>query len=425
MLEPSDQPQLWAIKDQSTGQPMLGCGTCLDRQTCGGLHIASGGADAMDCMSMCRCPDPDKCDVVCPNAPRRYVRRVDEVKGFDLSVIPAAKPHTLPRLPDVALLVEGNVVGPRPSRALPYAAIPLSMAVAEAGQFTRPKTRRELEQTFGMAPREGWIATGVEKDSYVERMWRLPSPKRAYEGMKHAGVIFATTPNFSTIADVPRHDNMHAMMRIAWTWYEMVDAGLPTALHINGRTDHDFVRWGQFARRQPSLRAVAFEFLTGAEPKEDGRRYVARLKRFVQESGRDDLLLVLRGGVMWLDELRPLFAQILLIDSGPYIKTVKRQRLVIGPNGRPGYRSHKTNGSTETRALFLHNAHAKLSLYARVFEPGRPLQAELGFDVEERFSEALVTPVVNESQLDLFEQSSDMVPLDPLPSQMQAHDKAL
>lgn len=380
MLQASDHAQLWALKDQSTGQPMLGCGSCLDRKSCGGLQVTPGGAAAMDCMAMCQCENPEKCDVVCPAAPKRYVRRLNEVHGFDLTVIPIAKAHRLPKLPDVAMLVEGNAVKDGVSRLLHHVAVPLSMAIAEAGQLTRAKSRSELEKTFGLAPRDGWILTGVERDSYVERMWRIHSPRKVYAGLRKAGAIFATTPNFSTIADVPRHDNLHAMMRIAWTWHEMVEAGLPTGLHINGRTDHDFVRWAQFAKRQLNLRAVAFEFLTGAEPKEDGQRYVERLKLFVRASGRDDLLLVLRGGQQWLPELRHYFAHVLVIDSGAYFKTIHRQRTDIANDGRPQYRSHKTRSASEMRALFHHNVKAKLALHAGAVPAGGPQQPELAFD---------------------------------------------
>lgn len=380
MLPASDNDQLWALKDLSNGQPMLGCGTCLDRKTCGGLQVTPGGAKALDCMATCQCEDPEKCDVVCPAAPMRYMRRLTEVGGFDLSVIPIAKAHRIPKVPDYAVLVEGNAVKDGVSRVLQHVAVPLSMAIAEAGQLTRAKTRKELELTFGLVPREGWILTGVERDCYVERMWRIHSPRKVYEGLRKAGAIFATTPNFSTIADVPRHDNLHAMMRIALTWHDMVDAGLPTALHLNGRTDFDFVRWGQFARRQHHLRAVAFEFLTGAATNEDGRRYVERLKLFVKESGRDDLLLVLRGGQRWLAELRPHFGQILVIDSGAYFKTVNRQRTEVSIDGRLAYRSHKTYGPSDVRALFHHNVRARLEIHAGLGPADGPRQPELYFD---------------------------------------------
>ena len=381
MLPASDHAQLWALKDQSTGQPMLGCGACLDRKLCGGLQVTPGGAAAMDCMTLCRCSAPEKCDVVCTASPKRFLRRIWEVDGLDFSVIPIARPHRLPKLPDFVMLVEGDAVKDGVARMPHHVAVPLSMALAEAGKLTRAKTRTELQKTFGIVPRDGWILTGVERDSYIERMWRLPSPRKVYEGMRKAGAVFATTPNFSTIADVPRHDNLHAMMRIAWTWFEMIEAGLPTALHINGRTDYDFVRWAGFAKRQTNLKAVAFEFLTGAEPKSDGQRYVERLKLFVKESGRGDLVLVLRGGQQWLPELRPYFAQTLVIDSGAYFKTVYRQRMDIGSNGRAQYRSHKTKNTSEMRALFHHNLRAKLELHAGGARAGH-LQPELGFDAK-------------------------------------------
>ena len=105
---------------------------------------------------------------------------------------------------------------------------------------------------------------------------------------------------------------------------------------------------------------------------------------------------------MWLDDLRPYFAKILFIDSGPYIKTVKRQRLGIGPNGRARYRPHKTEDSFEMRALFLHNARAKLSLYAGTFGQEGPIQSEFNFDVEDPVVETLQIEPRGKPQLDLF-----------------------
>lgn len=364
MLLASDHPQIWAIQDQSTGQRMLGCGECLDKNLCGGLQVAGGGANAVDCLGLCRCENQAKCDVVCPKATQRYVRRLNEVHGFDLGTVPQVKELKMPVLPSVALLVEGNIIGDRPLRDYDYAAIPLSMAIVDAGKNARAKRSHELKTSFGLAPKRGWIATGVEKDAYVERMWRLNSPRKVYGQMVDSGVVFATTPNFSTMADVPRHDNLHAMKRIAWTWHHMMAAGLQTALHINGRTDHDFVRWAEFARRQPALRAVAFEFLTGAEPKEQGQRYVQRLKLFARESGRSDLLLVLRGGNAWHPDLDGHFASFLQIDSGPYFKTVKRQRCYVSVSGKPVFRPSSTANQSETRALFRHNATAHLARHA-------------------------------------------------------------
>lgn len=55
------------------------------------------------------------------------------------------------------------------------------------------------------------------------------------------------------------------------------------------------------------------------------------------------------------------------------------------------------------RALFLHNARAKLSLHAGAFGQSGPLQCELGFDGDE--VPASVVPITqrDDSQLVLFE----------------------
>lgn len=378
MLDAQHHPQIWAIKDHSNGQALLGCGTCLDRPTCGGLHAANGGADALSCMSMCRCEDPSTCFAVCPRAPSRYVRRLDEIGGFGFEDIPIAPAVALPTLPDFAELFEGNLAGSRPIRDLDHVAIPLSMALRKRGQRDQAKNAQELRRSFGADPSKGWIASGVERDPRVERLWRLHEPKSVYRAMKRAGIIFATTPNYSTYADVPRHDNLHAMKRIAWTWCHMLEAGLPAALHLNGRTDHDFERWAEFARRQVNLKAIAFEFLTGAKPIEDGHRYVRRLIDFTERSDRKNLLLVLRGGQQWEAALRPHFANILSIDSKAYFKTVKRQKLFVEHDGRVVYRSHRTESGAQIRALLRHNVSHRIEI--RAGNALIPAQAEMAFD---------------------------------------------
>lgn len=403
MLDAHHHGQVWAIKDQSTGQPLLGCGECLDRSVCGGLHVANGGADAITCLSMCRCEDKDTCDYVCPKATSRYVRRLDEVGGFEFDDIPLAPSVELPALPDVAPLLEGNVTGRRPLRDLAFVGVPLSMALVRRGMRSRAKTASEMQKCFGAVPGRGWIASGVERDSRVERMWRLAEPKQVYQAMKRAGVIFATSPNYSTYADSPRHDNLHALKRIAWNWYHMVEAGIPTALHLNGRTDHDFARWAEFAKRQTNLKAVAFEFLTGAEPLEDGARYVRRLINFTRTSGRTDLILVLRGGPSWVSELRPHFAGVMMLDSGPYIKTVKRQRLIMDSSGRVKYQSQHTTSAAEMRDLLRHNLEHKLAHHRGALLPTP--QGELNFQLHREDSSPAHGETDHEPpQIDLFSQ---------------------
>jgi hypothetical protein len=59
----------------------------------------------------------------------------------------------------------------------------------------------------------------------------------------------ATTPNYSLFVDRPRWDDLHAMKRIAIVHGEFLEAGMPGALHVNGRTDRDFERWRNSSSR--------------------------------------------------------------------------------------------------------------------------------------------------------------------------------
>lgn len=374
MFDSPRDPDLWAAKDCGSGQPLLGCGQCLDRPLCGGLHVPNLSGSALDCMAMC-CGNKEGCDFVCPAAPARYLARLQEVGGLDLNDIPLAPPCPVPDLPSLIPLVQGNLTGSRLPRTMSLAAVPLSMAVKSTGQLTRAKTPKEMREAFGATPPRGWVVSGVEKDSRIERLWRIDAPEKLYASLKKAGVVFATTPNFSMYINAPRHDNLHSMKRIALTWFEMMSAGLPAALHINGRTDRDFERWGEFARKQVNLQAVAFEFLTGAESTQDGSRYVRRLKLFAETVGRKNLVLVLRGGTQWVNDLREYFAQVISIDSDSYFKTVKRQRAVFNGSSRPAYLTQRTSTAAEVRALYAHNWEAKLAVHMGA--PGLSPQREL------------------------------------------------
>lgn len=334
MLPKEAHPNVWLLRDVDLTTELLGCGSCLDRHACGGLHLENGSA-MLTCMDLCRCDDPDTCDVVCPRAPLRFVRRVREVGGFQFDGIPVREFPSLPIVKDCIPIVEGRVTPRRPLE-IEYAAIPLTRALTGQGRVQRAKTREELVKFHGVAPRKGWIATGVEDDRFVERIWRLPKHREIFKAMHEAGVIMATTPNFSLYADTPRHDNLHAMKRIAWMWYIMNEAGLPTALHVNGRTAQDFQRWSEFIIGQPSVTAIAFEFLTGAKQAEDAHRYVERLKKLRKTVARP-LTIVVRGAAKIALELEEVFENVIWLDATPYFRAMHRHEPVVTSSGMVRY----------------------------------------------------------------------------------------
>lgn len=329
MLPSQAHKNIWLLKDVgSFAQPrLLGCQGCLDVTVCGGLHLPNGSA-MLTCLDHCSCTAERNCDFVCPHRPSAYAKRVREVQGFRLDNIPCKATPQQPSLPNLAAIIEGRITRGRPVE-LEFASIPLTRALTGRGQKTRAKTAEEIIRTHGVTPKKGWIVTGTEDDRYVERTWGLARPREIFKSMKAAGVAFATSPNYSLYADSPRHDNLHAMKRIAWMWYMMNDAGLPTALHINGRTDRDFERWAEFIAARPEVTSIACEFLTGAKLAGDADRLIARLTTLREHVGRP-LLIVVRGAGEHAQRLRAVFEQVLWLSAGAYLKAVHRQAPTLG-----------------------------------------------------------------------------------------------
>lgn len=339
----------WLLKDLGSGPQLLGCPGCADASSCGGLHLHNGTA-TLTCMDHCRCDDASKCDFVCPKRPVNFARRVQEVRGFALDNIPRKPTPPPPNLPSMVTILEGQVAMRRPVE-LDYAAIPLTRALTGRGRTTRARTAEELKRDHGVHVSKGWVLTGIEDDRYVERSWGLANLHTTFKSMKKAGVVFATSPNYSLYLDSPRQDNLHAMKRIAWMWYAMNDAGLPTALHINGRTDYDFERWADFIAARPEVTSIAFEFLTGAKLGVDAERYIARLARLRERVGRP-LLIVVRGAAGYARRLESVFEQVVWLDATPYFKATHRQEPEFGADDVLRYRPRQGNPDAPIGALF-------------------------------------------------------------------------
>lgn len=351
MLPRQAHKDVWVLKDVGSlaQPPLLGCQGCPDFELCGGLHLPNGSA-MLTCLDHCNCDADHSCDFVCPHRPSIFAKRIREVQGFGLDNIPrrATLPH--PTLPELAAIIEGRVSKGRPVE-LNFASIPLTRALTGRGQKTRAKTTEELIRTHGVSPKKGWILTGTEDDRYVERTWGLTKPRDIFKSMKAAGVVFATSPNYSIYADSPRHDNLHAMKRIAWMWYMMNEAGIPTALHINGRTDRDFERWASFIAARPEVTSIACEFLTGAKHVGDADRFIARLTSLQNYVGRP-LLIVVRGAGEYAHRLRSIFKHVVWLDATAYFKAVHRQVPTRGHDQVLRFRSRKEHRDAPIGSLF-------------------------------------------------------------------------
>jgi hypothetical protein len=263
---------LW--DDAATAPSSLGCFNCVDRPICGGAHKS---ASFYDCGDYCRCDDKVTCDLVCRGKPDQFVERVREVRGLDLMNVSRAPVIQIDALPSMAPLIE-HATARSSSLSSPIVALPLYALLDMTKGTLRYRDREALSRQFGIDAKARLVISGVARDRKIERYWELADRPALLAKLAELDIALITPPNFSVLTDVPRTDNLHAMKRILITAVEMMQAGLPTALHVNARTERDYRRWADLIADRPEIQCLSVEFATGAGRGDRLDWHVARLK---------------------------------------------------------------------------------------------------------------------------------------------------
>ena len=330
----------------------LGCTACPERHICGGLSVQ---AAFFDCLQFC-CQDPISCDRVCRNHPD-YVDRVREVGTFSLDTVPRAPELSAPVLPCLVPVIysrTGRVGAP----VMDTVALSLYALFDRRSGLPRHASRASLNETFALPPDATIILTGTDRDPPLERWWKLGEEgrRRIIRTMIAAGIRLVTTPNYSLFTDRPRWDNLHSMKRIAIVHEEFLRAGLPAALHVNGRTDSDFERWANYISARSEITHIAYEFTTGTGW--NGRRgqHAAWLAKMATAVERP-LHLVMRGGLDQLPALAAAFSGFTVLDTSIFIKTMKRQCAYPKSNSALGWKRAPTERGAPVDSLFANNFH--------------------------------------------------------------------
>ena len=300
----------------------LGCSACPDFWVCGGLRIAAG---VLDCRSLCSCVrNGNGCSGVCRRSPRMFARRIKEVGGFEFDNVPRFSLAPVSLIPEyVPIIYDGT--NRRAALDVGMVALPLVSLFDRRSGTPRFVGRDQLLNAYRLSAATRIVLTGVASDRAIESWWSFPDRPRLIDGLRQFGIEMVTSPNYSLFTDVTRQDNLHNMKRIALTWSEFMAGGVLCALHINARTDTDYVRWSDFVAERGEVSHIAFEFTTGtASPLRAGyhRDHLMALAAQV----RRPLHLVLRGGRRHLPQLTAAFASVSMLDAEPYVKTKYRQR---------------------------------------------------------------------------------------------------
>ena len=347
----------YRLRDDATFYaPSLGCGGCPDFETCGGLHTDVG---VFDCNDFCSCADPALCDTVCRNKPETFFERHLEIGGFDLQSTPQMAALGSPNLPPVIPLI-GHKYSRQAMLNEPVVAVPLYELFHMGSGQPLVRSRAELAARFRIPEEAVVIASGVDRDIKLEAWWAFADRSLIHATLRDLGIALVTVPNFSLFLNVPRPDNLHSMKRIALAWAELMAAGIPSALHLNARTDRDYARWMRFACERPEVEIVAFEFRTGAGAPSRIDWHVDRLCGLADAVGRP-LTLVVRGGAHVLQRLRRHFAQVVLIETDAFVRTLKRRRAELTEAGRLRWPRISTPNGAPIDDLLAHNIVTKRS----------------------------------------------------------------
>ncbi len=361
------QPQrLWDNAAQHATS--LGCATCLELPLCGGVHTDAG---VFDCSDLCSCKAKNKCDMVCRCNPAQFVARMREVGGLSFDNAPRVPARGLPDLPPVIPFVDHRY---RRAALLdePVVALSLYDVVNLATGEVRISSREALAHRFRIAERATVILSGVDKDGLIERWWELQNRPAVLAALAHLGVALITAPNYSVLTDVPRTDNLHAMKRILLSWTEMAAVGLRSALHVNGRTEHDYFRWANLISSRPEIEAIAFEFATGGGRGSRIDWHVTQLCALADRVKRP-LALVIRGGGRKLHELRRSFARVSLIETDAFCRTLHRRRAYLTESGQVKWAKFPTPVGEAVDELLAHNVAVIRSAYEARIEATSPL----------------------------------------------------
>lgn len=336
---------LWHDGAKNTGS--IGCTACPEAKVCGGLNV---GRPAFDCLDYC-CGEPDTCDVVCRRKPADYVRRVREIGGFALDNVPRSN-----AVPGRAVPVVYHRSSRRGAFGEGAVSLPLYGFVDRYSGGVRFREMQAVAEKYRVDSDARLVLTGTAQDGPVERWWELGDRRlMVIRGLRELGVELVTTPNFSLFVDRPRWDDLFSMKRIALCHEEFLREGVRAALHVNARTESDWVRWTEYVAARDEVRDIAYEFATGAGRAGRIDWHLRHLTALGRDVGRALHITVRATPPDVLRTLAEVFDGVTFLDTNAFMKTLKRQRACLHLDGSLGWKSVPTARDAPVDELLEHN----------------------------------------------------------------------
>jgi hypothetical protein len=233
----------------------------------------------------------------------------------------------------------------------------------------------ELREQFGLSRDTRLILLSVKDDPDLETYWEYSELRSLPKYIANLGVEHITAPNFSFANNVPRTEHLVNLARSLRCIEEFSAAGLSVIPHLNACNERQWDFWSDFLKEHPEITVVAKEFQTGAAIPRIAQWHIEELQRLQEKIGRGLHLLAV-GGRRHLGLLLRL-ERFTIIDSVPFVRTVKRRRM-SRDDGR--WKVSRTRRGEPLDGLLRHN----VEVYSTGIEEAvmKRSQYLLPFDVE-------------------------------------------
>ncbi len=303
------------------------------------------------CSSICNLQcDKSHCDYTCSCRPAEFSRRWREVGGLD---VPQPSPLLAPSAinwPDYLPLIQHGSRFEHLFEA-PFAAIPTFRALATSKRKQLDATG--LRRRFKLRDDTKIMAVSVAQDPPLELYWRYRNrngfdlPRRIADW----GISAITVPNFSYFTDAPPLHTYWNFRRMLLVAEEFSNAGVAIIPHVNTLEDVHRAAWASILREQPNLKWVAKEFQTGSKQQDVGQLAFEDLCRLQDDVGFALHPIIIGGARMWR-QLKSEFESFTVVDSRPFMLSVKRQEVLASPDGVVRHQPHPLPPGTALDALW-------------------------------------------------------------------------
>lgn len=331
----------------------VACGQCHYLTQCGGLDETQ--PSLWGCFTKCRDGLCGTYDWTCPCRMPEFVRRWSEVGGVRQRPVGELMACTAPKLPLYMPMVVTH--GLKTVRTVPVDTAAITTYELIRGRQgvrrARAKDPSELRRALKLPLTSRILLVSVANDIQLATWWATRKKNELPTQLAQLGIMGVTVPNFSFFTDAPRTHTLWNRARMMRCAEEFSAAGLGVILHLNAQTTADWTFWADILREQPLHRYVVKEFQTGLLNPGKARQALNDLARLQDGVGRE-LHPLLIGGARLVEQAPRYFRSFTIIDSRPWMTTIKRQQAVL-VDGELKWHSHPTEQGESLDLLLAHN----------------------------------------------------------------------